>query len=129
MIQGALVNGSLGIVVEYLTIRTALERLMSIPTLERHLRNNTERFPTAHAFDDEMRRLRSLKGEKFTEKLEQLVPRAALNTNKQYPLVKFTSGELTLCVTESFEMVEACGKVLAIRHQVNRSVYVLLEIS
>lgn len=113
MIQGRLVNGSIGKVTGFLPTREALQRGIKLGLAEGTPRNK----PPSHM------------GPKIKpiDQPDVEVPVSLLNSPQLWPVVKFNHGSLyggpieVLCVPDRFEVNNADGGVEATREQVSRN--------
>lgn len=92
MVQGQLVNGSVGQVIEFCTSQDAMRKQMDIAT-EEGLRGSERDVQQA----------------------------AARYDGSQWPVVRFTNGRVLLCVPTEFTVDNAIGDMEARRRQVRRS--------
>ncbi|KZT22127.1 hypothetical protein NEOLEDRAFT_1072193, partial [Neolentinus lepideus HHB14362 ss-1] len=92
LVQGHLVNGSLGQVVDFVTSQEAMEKRMEIAQTEPEDNLNKRNKIPAKVMD--------------------------LGTDRVWPVVKFTSGKTMLCVPAEFTVNNSIGGVEARRDQV-----------
>lgn len=111
-------NGSMGILVEYITIKTAIKRDIDIPRVKRELRQRIKPWPAPEALDAELMRIRDLDDEKLVAKLRTLLPDSMVEEEQEWPVVKFTNDRIILCIPEEFTAHDAHGNIQAQRCQV-----------
>ena len=123
IIQGLLVNGSLGRVVGFYKPREALAMgaEIGLPDNQQGLRRTLgvedEKKGGAGANAERGTVLDNAQSEQREAKLK-----AILATNQVWPCVQFHSGPLMLCVPLSFEVINADGNIEAVREQVSISI-------
>ncbi|KAG2753327.1 hypothetical protein P692DRAFT_20722699 [Suillus brevipes Sb2] len=113
LLQGRLVNGSLGKVVDFITTHEAIERLIGIADLDaKSLRSQDGDFlPTIDATVD---------AENTEVQYNGLLAlnKHAFERHEKFPLVKFTDGEHLLCAPLPFDVQGLKGNCEAQRVQV-----------
>ncbi|RDX56238.1 hypothetical protein OH76DRAFT_607069 [Lentinus brumalis] len=124
IIQGLLVNGSLGRVVAFYKPRDALEKgiEIAIPDNQQGLRKalgkeDDKNDAGAGGRADAKRPHEKLQEQAQAEQREQTLKKI-LAYNDVWPCVQFHSGPLMLCVPLSFEVINADGNIEAVREQV-----------
>lgn len=108
IIQGLLVNGSIGKVVAFYKPREAVAKGAQIALPE-----FVQKLPTGEPLRPGDKELQAAQKEQNELKLKKIL---ALNT--VWPAVQFASGPLMLCVPIPFEVVNAEGGIEAVREQV-----------
>ncbi|KZT06267.1 uncharacterized protein LAESUDRAFT_653615, partial [Laetiporus sulphureus 93-53] len=93
MVQGELVNGSVGRVIQFSTPREALEAGTQLAQPK-----------SGH--------------ESAAERNTEKVPDEIMNGKNVWPVVRFTNGMTLLCIPNAFDVNDASGRVQAVRNQV-----------
>ncbi|KAI1797549.1 PIF1-like helicase-domain-containing protein [Ganoderma leucocontextum] len=111
IIQGLLVNGSIGKVVAFYKPREAVAKGAQIALPE--FAQGAQKPPVGELLGAREQELQDMQKEQREQKLKKIL---ALNT--VWPAVQFASGPLMLCVPLPFEVVNADGGIEAVREQV-----------
>lgn len=111
MVQGQLVNGSVGKVIDFLTPLEASREGISLSEDILEHRSISEPGNGRKGFGNRVRYYPERDG-----------PETSGSRSRRWPVVRFQAGETMLCMEEYFDVNNAEGKVEATRSQVGHSV-------
>ncbi|KAL4244571.1 ATP-dependent DNA helicase PIF1 [Abortiporus biennis] len=96
IVQGSLVNGSVGIVIGFCTCREAVQEGTQIAQVDNH-KNKEKQVET---------------------KKEPTIPEEFMRANRVWPKVRFQNGSTLLCIPSTFEVNNSDSSIAALRQQV-----------
>jgi len=112
VVQGVLVNGSMGQVVGFSTVKDAIRNNVKLALWHEF------EDPDTHEDENTQNKTSWERKRKRKDKDKHKIPDWLLSRHESWPIVKFQNGHTILCVPHSFEVNNAAGGVEAVREQV-----------